>query len=153
RAQGSAPRPGPVRDLFAGPATPIIALSGELMVVSIQTLSRRPLMRSIGQLWILGVACVLAVSTSGCAAGAETTKKIVWDPFYWFTPPEVPPPPEESLVLRGDQIEPEKKPVEGSVAARLAGAHELYRRGDLATAERAFHFLAENVKNGPQVVE
>jgi outer membrane protein assembly factor BamD (BamD/ComL family) len=110
-------------------------------------------MRSIGQLWILGLACVLAVSTSGCASGAETTSKWTWDPFNWFTSPDVPPPPEDSLVLRGDQLEPEKKPVEGTVAAKLAGAHELYRRGDFATAERAFHFLAENVKNGPQTVE
>src|SRR5262249_42976598 len=34
-----------------------------------------------------------------------------------------------------------------------AGAHELYRGGDFATAERIFHRIADNTKNNPQLAE
>ncbi|HMC64018.1 MAG TPA: outer membrane protein assembly factor BamD [Gemmataceae bacterium] len=76
-----------------------------------------------------------------------------WDRFHLFSGPKAPPGPADSLVLRGDKLEPEKAPSDGSAAAELAGAHELYRGGDFATAERIFHRIADNTKNNPQVAE
>ncbi|MCI0460254.1 MAG: outer membrane protein assembly factor BamD [Gemmataceae bacterium] len=56
-------------------------------------------------------------------------------------------------MLRGDRLEEEAAPPEGSVAADLAGTHELYRRGEYATAERIYHSIADNKKNPPQIAE
>ncbi len=76
-----------------------------------------------------------------------------WDRWYLFTTPPAPPPPADSLVLRGDQIESEAPPAEGSAAATLAGSLELYRTGQYSNAEKIFHKIAENKKNSPQVAE
>jgi outer membrane protein assembly factor BamD (BamD/ComL family) len=75
------------------------------------------------------------------------------DRWHWFTMPPAPPPPAESLVLRGDRFEPEKPPEEGTAAAHLAGALELYRRGEYDKAENIFHKIAENTKNPPPIAE
>jgi outer membrane protein assembly factor BamD (BamD/ComL family) len=50
-------------------------------------------------------------------------------------------------------LEPEKSPEEGTGAKELAGAHDLYRRGDYVQAEKLFHHIADNKKNSPQVAE
>jgi outer membrane protein assembly factor BamD (BamD/ComL family) len=72
-----------------------------------------------------------------------------WDLFK----PKPPPGPADSLVLRGDQLEAEKAGVEGKAAEELAGAHELYRRGDYAGARKLFRSVADNTKNAAAVAE
>lgn len=73
----------------------------------------------------------------------------------WHLLPYTPPPPgaADSMVLHGDRLEADKPPAEGSAAADLAGAHELFRRGDYAQAEKHFRRIADNTKNTPQVAE
>jgi TolA-binding protein len=71
----------------------------------------------------------------------------------WFDKPAPPPAPADSLVLRGDHLEPDKAPGDGKGAAELAGAKELYRRGDYAAAEQIFHQVASNTKNPSPVAE
>lgn len=88
------------------------------------------------------VACFLFPVT-GCT----------WDRWHLFTPAPPPPGPADSLVIRGDRLEAETPPAEGSVAAELAGTHELYRRGEYAHAEALYHDIAENKKNSPAVAE
>jgi outer membrane protein assembly factor BamD (BamD/ComL family) len=55
--------------------------------------------------------------------------------------------------LRGDRLEAEKQPAQGTAAAELAGAHELYRAGELGKAEKVYHKIANNTKNPPAVAE
>jgi outer membrane protein assembly factor BamD (BamD/ComL family) len=94
------------------------------------------------------LALLLPVSASLCASAG-----CVWD--NWHVLPVAPPPPgaADTMVLRGDRLEAEAPPAEGTAAADLAGAHELYRRGDFAAAEKYFHRIADNTKNTPQVAE
>src|SRR5206468_325616 len=44
-------------------------------------------------------------------------------------------------------------PNPGRGSQELAAAHEVYRQGSYATAEKAFHKVAENTKNSPLVAE
>jgi len=81
--------------------------------------------------------------TSGCT----------WDSWNLVSTPKPPPPPAESMVLRGDRLESEARPTEGTGAADLAGTHELYRNGNYAKAERIYRKIADNTKNSPQVAE
>src|SRR5262249_25966787 len=112
------------------------------------------------QLVLLGSACAV-LGMSGCQtaekAEAKSEAAVSWvdhvDRWHWFTPPPPPPPPEDNLVLRGDRLEQEARPAEGSAAAHLAGAHVLYRDGKFSEAEKVFHRLAENTKNSPQIAE
>ncbi len=67
-------------------------------------------------------------------------------------PPPAPPPPAESLVLRGDTLSQEKAPEPGSPEARLAGAHELFRRRDYGKAADLFHSLTDKSKYSEAVV-
>jgi outer membrane protein assembly factor BamD (BamD/ComL family) len=74
-----------------------------------------------------------------------------WD---LFAPPKTPPPPVESFVLRADGLVEEKVPEAGTPDARLAGARELFRRGEYAKAEAAYHYVGDNPKNPmPAIVE
>jgi TolA-binding protein len=91
--------------------------------------------------WLLAAACALA--PAGCA----------WDTWSVFKKPEAPPAPAESVVLRGDRLEADKPPADGTGAAELAGAHELYRKEEYAKAEKLFRKAADNKKNSPQVAE
>src|SRR5262249_37855661 len=49
--------------------------------------------------------------------------------------------------------EQEKALGENKGAAELQGAHELFRRGDYAKAEKLYHKIADNKKNSPVVAE
>jgi outer membrane protein assembly factor BamD (BamD/ComL family) len=75
-----------------------------------------------------------------------------WDSWHLFTPTP-PPGAVDSLVLRGDHLEAEKLPAEGTAAAELAGAHEFYRQGVYDKAESVFASVADNTKNAPHVAE
>ena len=87
----------------------------------------------------LGFVCALAGASSGCVWE--------WDQFNLFHPPKPPPGPSDSLVLHGDKLEPESLGTEGTAKGDLAGAHELFRRGEYSKAERVYHHIAENTKN------
>jgi TolA-binding protein len=86
----------------------------------------------------------LALSaTVGCASdGLHLFKK----------PPPPPPPPADTMVLRGDKLMPEPPPIDTG-SAELASAHELYRNGEYAKAEKLYHKVADNTKNGVQIAE
>jgi outer membrane protein assembly factor BamD (BamD/ComL family) len=97
----------------------------------------------------------LLALVSGCSWDAWET---ITSPEDWhvFAPPDPPPPPADSLILRGDKLEAEKQPTvekEAKAAAQLAGAHELYRNGKYADAERVFHKVAEHKKTPPAIAE
>jgi tetratricopeptide (TPR) repeat protein len=66
----------------------------------------------------------------------------------WFglAPPVAPPPPADSQVLRGDTLVPEKPPEPGSPEAKLAGGHELFRRGEYSKAADLFQSIADKKK-------
>lgn len=76
-----------------------------------------------------------------------------WDRMNLFKPTPVPPAPADSMVLRGDKLETDAFPADGTAAADLAGAHELFRQGEYAKAEKIFHKLADNKKNSTQLAE
>src|SRR5262249_46809624 len=118
-----------------------VAVLGELMVVN------QPQGRRLKAAWSLRASFFLS-SFSFCLLTGCT-----WDQLNLFKGPKAPPGPADSVALHGDQLEPEKAPADGSAAAELAGAHELYRSGDFSTAEKIFHRIAENKKNSPQVAE
>jgi TolA-binding protein len=83
------------------------------------------------------------------SSGCQTWK------MPWSKGPDAPPAPVDSLVLRGDHLEPEKPPAldKNDAAKELAGAKELYRRGDYANAETLFTKIANNKKNPSQIAE
>jgi outer membrane protein assembly factor BamD (BamD/ComL family) len=118
------------------------------------------MVQSASQLVLLGGACAGALM-SGCQSAPKSEAKSESSPswltkvdhWHWVTPPPPPPPPADSLVLRGDRLEPEAKPAEGTAAANLAGGHVLYRDGKFSEAERIFHRIAENTKNPPPIGE
>jgi outer membrane protein assembly factor BamD (BamD/ComL family) len=83
-------------------------------------------------------ACLL----SGCALDS-----------WHLLAPKPPPGPADSLVLRGDRLEEEKLPAEGTAAADLAGAHEFYRQAQYDKAESLFAKVADNTKNQARVAE
>jgi len=92
--------------------------------------------------------------TSGCLTGKDSSL----NPTTWKMPwskaaVEAPAAPADSLVLRGDHLEPEKAPAGGKGLPELAGAKELYRRGDYVTAEGLFAKVANNTKNATQLAE
>jgi TolA-binding protein len=92
--------------------------------------------------WAFGLPLAACLAASGCT----------WD-LWGLNKPEAPPGPAESLVLRGDGLEPEKPPADSKVAGELAGAHELYRRGEYSKARRLFRSIADNDHNPPAVAE
>jgi outer membrane protein assembly factor BamD (BamD/ComL family) len=133
------------------------------MLVSTQSLPSGRTVPGVSQLLLAGLACAATIGPIGCSTAEKTatvqqpsaTEKWLasMDRWHWFTMPPAPPPPAEILVLRGDKLEAETVPVEGTAAASLAGALELYRRGEYATAEKICHKIAENTKNPPPVAE
>lgn len=102
--------------------------------------------RKAGRAWLLARSVsffLCAFFLNGCA----------WDSWQiWKTPT---PPPEgasDSMVLRGGKLVPET-PTVAPNSAELAGAHELFRRGEFSQAEALFNTIAENKKNPPALAE
>jgi len=100
---------------------------------------------SVSRLLLLAVLCAFTGSLTGCVWE--------WDQFNIFQTPKPPPGPAESLVLQGDHLEPETGSVEGTAKGDLAGAHEFFRRGEYAKAEKVYHKIAENTKNTDIIAE
>ncbi len=93
-----------------------------------------------------GVASLLLAgvcSASGCA----------WDHFQFLTPKADVPPPAESLTIRGDEVQEERKLDPNSPEGRLAGALELFRRGEYAKAEPIFDHLSQKSKYPQRIAE
>lgn len=72
---------------------------------------------------------------------------------FWdrLTLPDLPEGETETLVLRGDKLETEKRPAKAG--DQLAGAHEYYRLAEYDKARKLFHAVAENNKNPVLVCE
>jgi outer membrane protein assembly factor BamD (BamD/ComL family) len=103
--------------------------------------NQKPESRSFRAFWFL-VSSFL-IWAAGCS----------WDQFNLFTPLPPPPPPADKLVLRGNTLVADEPPKPGSAEADLAGAHELYRRGEYDKAAVLFKRLANNTKNAVQLAE
>jgi TolA-binding protein len=84
---------------------------------------------------------------SGCQSVSWLSK---WRPFRG---PDAPPGPVDSLVLRGDTLEPEILPASGTASAELEGAMRLYNEKRYGEAERIFARIADNNKNTVQLVQ
>jgi outer membrane protein assembly factor BamD (BamD/ComL family) len=121
-----------------------------LIVVDTQHGSRVPHRRAArpGKAGRSRLACVFALPLSLCLCASGCA----WD-FWNLNKPEAPPGPADSLVLRGDKLEEAKPAPDSKVAAELAGAEELYRRGEYSKARKLFAGIADNTKNTPAVAE
>lgn len=97
--------------------------------------------RGVASLWT-PLALVLAAA-AGCAS----------DRHLFAKKPDGPPAPADSMVLRGDRLVQEPAQNETPAHAQLASAHELYRNGDYAEAQKKFHKIAENTKNAAALAE
>ena len=86
---------------------------------------------------------LLVCAGSGCT----------WDRWNIFTDPQTPPPPADSMVLRGDRLEPESPAQKSEASAKLAGVQEMYRAGEYDKSEKLFKKIADNKKNPPPVAE
>ena len=134
--------------------------------------------RRWGRVLLTPLACYF-LGTTGCAhdpfskptaddpnkiaaAGAvktddmEAIKPVKDDGNAWYDPyghfkPVAPPPPTETLTLRAEGFVADRPPAPGSAEAEMLGAHDLYRRGDYAAAEKLFNYHAEKSKNSPIV--
>ena len=98
---------------------------------------------------------VLLLNT-GCLSSKDSTSGTLAWKWPWAKTVNVPDAPADSLVLRGDHLETEKAPPskrDGKEVAELAGAKELYRRGDYKAAETLFAKVANNTKNSSQIAE
>jgi outer membrane protein assembly factor BamD (BamD/ComL family) len=99
-------------------------------------------------------AIVQAKAEAKAAAEGDTSDP---PPTWWskidpFAPPPAPPPPADSFVLRAEGLVPEPPPKEGGAQAKLAGAHELFRQGEYAKAEKLFRHIAEDTRKTPAPV-
>lgn len=92
--------------------------------------------------WCCALLLAGVAASSGCGQRS-------WNPFRVVPPP----PPAESFVLRGNELEPEHGSAHSKAAEELAGAHELYRRGEYAKAEKVFHRIADDKSNSPSIAE
>jgi outer membrane protein assembly factor BamD (BamD/ComL family) len=118
------------------------------MGVSTYTQAVRRWARNLSRFLLAGFACAIT-GLGGCSWDQFRD----WDHYHLFTVPPAPPPPVDSLTIRGDRIEAETPPAKGTAAGDLAGAKELYRQGDYSKAERIFRKIADNTKNTPPVAE
>lgn len=105
--------------------------------------------------WIRAVGSAAKPNCSAAGLLALTlclSSGCTWDQWNLFKSAPPPPPP-DSMTLRGDQLEADTAPKDGTAAAQLAGAQEFYRNGEYGKAERLFHKIADNTKNPPPVAE
>jgi hypothetical protein len=87
------------------------------------------------------------------AVGLAAVGGCSWDEFTLVKPPTPPPPPVQSFTLRQEGLTADKDPVADTPQAMLAGGHEFFRRQEYASSERVFHYLAENKKTPPAIVQ
>ncbi len=84
------------------------------------------------------------------AAAPATT---LLDVLPWVGTVKPPPPPVETLVLRGGDLVGDKPLKENSAEAMVAGAREYFRQGEFEKAESLYRRIADNTKNPVPVVE
>lgn len=106
--------------------------------------------RSLGRapFFLLSLSFSL-IAASGCVWSGLPNSANGWNPFHR----DAPPPPADSLVLQGDQIEVKRVPLAGTVEAELAGGRDLFRQRQFSAAERTFRRIANNTKNPPPIAE
>jgi outer membrane protein assembly factor BamD (BamD/ComL family) len=92
-----------------------------------------------GKLGLLAAVPLSLCLASGC----------VWERPYLFTPKPEAEGPGDSLVLRGDNAIGRRT----ADSPELTAAHEVFRKGEYAAAQRKYHAIAENKKNAPAVAE
>jgi outer membrane protein assembly factor BamD (BamD/ComL family) len=101
----------------------------------------------------LSTGCQHSGAVSGWLEEKRTSLNAAFDRINPFTPPPPPAAPVDSLVLRGDRLEQETPAPESMGDYTLAGAYELYRRGEYGHAEKVFRLIADNKKNPVPVAE
>jgi outer membrane protein assembly factor BamD (BamD/ComL family) len=95
-------------------------------------------------------AVVTVSDTPGAGDGAASS---FWERVNFAKPPQAPPPPAETILLRADGIVAEPPPRPGSPQEQLAGAREHFRQGEYAKAEAVFKYLADKKKTPIAVAE
>jgi hypothetical protein len=98
---------------------------------------------SLCKRWLRRSLPAFGLAAVGCA----------WDQFTVFKPPTPPPPPVQSFTLRQEGLSPDKEPAGDTPQAMLAGGHEYFRRQEYAQAEKVFHYLGDNKKTPPAIVQ
>lgn len=93
------------------------------------------------------------VITADGKSGADADKPSWWERVNFAKPPEAPPPPAETILLRADGVVSEPPPKPGSPEALLAGARELFRQGQYEKAESLFKYVADKKKAPMAVAE
>src|SRR5262249_40672068 len=126
---------GALRDGPHGPRAEGAALPGELTTVTSHRQWIGMWMRRGARLLALGLPVLVFTGCQhkGAITGWLEDKRISLNGAIERVNPFVPPPPPsgpaDSLVIRGDRIEPEAPPPESMGDYTLAGAYELYRQG------------------------
>lgn len=86
--------------------------------------------------------------------GLTSAGGCTWDRFHLFNKDDgLPAMAGDSMVLRGDKLEPDKASTDEKHAARLAQGHELYRQADYPQAKKIFHKIAQDKKAIPRLAE
>jgi outer membrane protein assembly factor BamD (BamD/ComL family) len=86
------------------------------------------------------------ISSVDASIPGQSDSPDFWDRLNFSKPPEAPPPPAETILLRADGIVAEPAPRPGSPEEALAGARELFRQGDYVKSEALFKYIADKKK-------
>jgi TolA-binding protein len=113
------------------------------------------ILRQVARLVLAALLPLTSLLATGCLTGKDSSSNATTWKWPWAKATVVPEAPADSLVLRGDHLEAEKTPPSKNekASAELAGAKELYRRGDYAAAQTLFAKIANNTKNASQIAE
>jgi tetratricopeptide (TPR) repeat protein len=105
---------------------------------------------------LVGSLCTLAAAFALASAGCQTSNLYTWYDDNvkqkLFKQPAAPPPPVDSFVMRGGDLEQDEL-IAGTARADLEGAKTLYSQGKYADAEKIFHRISHNAKNPLLTVE
>jgi outer membrane protein assembly factor BamD (BamD/ComL family) len=98
-----------------------------------------------------------ATTTAPATADTGAPRGTIVKASFWEDPFErtgiVTPPPADVFRMSPDGLVAEPQPKPDSPEAKLAGAHELFRRNELDVAETIYHRLSENTHNPAKVAE
>jgi outer membrane protein assembly factor BamD (BamD/ComL family) len=103
------------------------------------------------------IAPASATTAAPATADPGTPRGSIVKASFWDDPFErtgiVTPPPADVFLMSPDGLVGEPQPKPDSPEAKLAGAHELFRRNELDVAETIYHRLSENTHNPAKVAE